>query len=58
MISQSYARTSYTGILEAMEADDSVSDEVKEDIIHRVLNGRWWSAGLDERFGNADPFAK
>ena len=58
VITQSYARTSYTGILEAMEADDSVSDEVKEDIIHRVLNGRWWSAGLDERFGNADPFAK
>ncbi len=53
-ISMSYERTSYDEILDRMEADESISEEAKSQIISEVLNGRWFSAGLDERFGNAN----
>ncbi len=53
-IYMSYDRASYDEILDRMEADDSISEEAKTQIITEVLNGRWFSAGLDERFGNAN----
>ena len=53
-ITMSYERTSYDEILDRMEADESISEEAKSQIISEVLNGRWFSAGLDERFGNAN----
>ncbi len=58
LIHQSYERVVYADILKEIEADQSVSPEVKSEIVHKVLNGRWWSSGLDQHFGNPDPFAQ
>ena len=45
--------TSYDGILAALEDDNkSISKESKEYIVHNVLNGRWFSYGLDAKFHN------
>lgn len=52
IITMSTDRVSYDEILDRMEADDTISEEAKSQIISEVLNGRWFSAGLDERFGN------
>ena len=52
MIEMSTDRISYDEILDRMEEDTSISEEAKKQIISEVLNGRWFSAGLDERFGN------
>ena len=54
IVEQSTERASYDEILDRMEADDSIPDEAKTEIISTVLNGRWFSQGLDERFGNAN----
>lgn len=54
IVEQSTDRASYDEILDRMEADDSIPDEAKAEIISTVLNGRWFSQGLDERFGNAN----
>lgn len=40
----------YLDIINEMEADTTVSDEIKEEIIHTVLNGRWFSAAQDKYF--------
>ncbi len=45
-------RSWHHDILDRMEADDSISEESKSEVISQVLNGRWFSAGLDARFGN------
>ena len=45
--------TSYTKILDAMDADKSIPDEQKAEMIRTVLNSRWFSGALDERYGNA-----
>ncbi len=42
----------YDEVLKQMEADTSISEEAKDHIISEVLNGRWFSDGLDEYFGN------
>ncbi len=44
----------YAKILGDLENDGSLPDESKNYIIRHVLNGRWFSGGLDEKFGNAD----
>ncbi len=44
--------TDYGAILDRMDADGSVSAEVKLALARNVLNGRWFSAALDERYGN------
>lgn len=54
IVEQSTDRASYDEILDRMEADTSIPDDAKTQIISTVLNGRWFSQGLDERFGNAD----
>lgn len=47
------SKVSYAGIL-AQLADDSksVAPESKKAIIHNVLNGRWFSEGLDKKYQN------
>ena len=52
IITMSTERTSYDEILNRMEKDTKISEEAKNQIISEVLNGRWFSAGLDERFEN------
>ena len=42
--------TTYDGILAELEADNSLDDEHKDYIIKNVLNGRWFSAGLDAKY--------
>ena len=41
----------YNDIIAEMEADTTVSDEIKEQLIHTVLNGRWFSDAQDAYFG-------
>ncbi|MDO4179236.1 MAG: carboxylesterase family protein [Phascolarctobacterium sp.] len=51
-IYSSNSRVTYAGILAEMEDDNSISKEAKDYIIANVLNGRWFSNGLDEKYGN------
>ncbi len=44
--------SSYKEIIGQMEADTIISDDVKELVIDNVMNGRWFSSTLDERYGN------
>ena len=46
--------TSYDEIMDAMDADTSLSEEAKQVAIRNALNGRWFSAALDERYQNKD----
>ncbi|MBQ3447494.1 MAG: hypothetical protein IJG37_07620, partial [Synergistaceae bacterium] len=49
---------SYGQILDMMDADKSVSEGDKAWMIRTVLNGRWFSAELDARYGNASLWVK
>jgi hypothetical protein len=44
--------------LEEIASDSSISQERKEVLISQVLNGRWFSRGLDEKYGNLSDFEK
>ena len=44
--------SSYANIIDAMEADDTLPSEIKQGVIANVMNGRWFSAALDEYYGN------
>lgn len=57
-ITMSEDRIKYEDILKEMEADTTVSKEVKDKIIKEVLNGRWFSKGLDEYFQNSSLWIK
>lgn len=46
------SRVTYDGVLAEMDNDTTISEESKNYIIHNVLNGRWFSGRLDERYGN------
>lgn len=46
--------TSYSKIMDAMDTDNSIPEELKAYVISNVMNGRWFSAELDARYGNAD----
>ncbi|MCR5526883.1 MAG: carboxylesterase family protein [Lachnospiraceae bacterium] len=37
-------------IISEIEKDDTVSDDVKNYIVQNIMNGRWFSADLDEHF--------
>ena len=52
------SRVSYEGILAEIDNDKTISQESKDYIIHNVLNGRWFSAGLDAKYGNASLWEK
>lgn len=52
-----YARRSdisYNGILAELEADNSLNAASKDYIIKHILNGRWFSGGLDAKYHNED----
>ncbi len=40
----------YQNIIDEMEADTTISQEIKIGLIHTVLNGRWFSAMQDAHF--------
>ena len=44
--------TSYDGILKELEADNSLNADSKNYIIKNILNGRWFSGGLDVKYHN------
>lgn len=44
--------TTYEDIIKEMEADTSISPEIKDKMIRNVLNGRWFSSVLDETYKN------
>ena len=44
--------TSYDGILKELEADNSLNADSKNYIIKNILNGRWFSSGLDAKYHN------
>lgn len=46
--------TTYANIMDAMDADKSIPDELKEYVISHVMNGRWFSAELDARYSNVN----
>ncbi len=46
--------TSYDEIMDAMDADETVAEDVKLKVIANIMNGRWFSDALDERYGNED----
>ena len=41
---------SYSAVMNDMEKDLSLSEELKDSMVRHVLNGRWFSAELDERW--------
>ena len=48
----------YQTVLEEIASDSSISQERKEVLLSQVLNGRWFSRGLDEKYGNLSDFEK
>ncbi|MFC0475284.1 carboxylesterase family protein [Robertmurraya beringensis] len=44
--------TNKIDVIDEIEKDTSISSEAKKKIISEVLNGRWFSAELDEYYGN------
>jgi para-nitrobenzyl esterase len=54
IITMSFERIKYGDVLKEIEADTSVSKEVKDRLIENVLNGRWFSGKFDKYFGNLD----
>ncbi len=43
--------STYEDIIAAMEADETLPEDVKMGVISNVINGRWFSAAQDEYFG-------
>ena len=52
------AKELYETVLEEIASDSSISQERKEVLLSQVLNGRWFSRGLDEKYGNLSDFEK
>ena len=48
---------SYDEIIAMMDADTSIPEDQKTLMIQTVLNGRWFSAALDEYYQNEDLWA-
>lgn len=48
---------SYQKILEMMDADQTLPQDQKDNMIRTVLNGRWFSAALDAHYNNPDLWA-
>ena len=44
--------TTYEAIMDAMDADSTVPQEIKNDLISKIMNGRWFSDALDARYKN------
>lgn len=45
--------TTYDAIMDAMDADTTVSEDIKSGLISNIMNGRWFSDALDARYKNA-----
>ena len=58
IIEMSSDHETYDNIINDMEEDTTISEEAKEKVIKNVLNGRWFSKGLDEHFGNESLWIK
>ncbi|MFV0335822.1 MAG: carboxylesterase family protein [Tropicimonas sp.] len=56
LIRMSEERTKYDDVLAAIEADTSIPQEQKQRVITEVLDGRWFSYGLDQHFNNRNPW--
>ena len=48
----------YSDVLNEMDVDQSINQETKNIIISEVLNGRWFSAELDQRYKNKSLWIK
>jgi len=48
----------YSDVLNEMDNDQSINQESKNIIISEVLNGRWFSAKLDQRYKNKSLWIK
>jgi para-nitrobenzyl esterase len=48
----SVVSTDKLDVINEIEKDTSISSEAKKKIVSEVLNGRWFSAELDEFYGN------
>ena len=46
----------YEDVLNAIDEDTTISQEEKEALLTQVLNGRWFSGRLDEKYGNTANF--
>lgn len=46
----------YEDVLNDIEEDTTISEEEKEALLSKVLNGRWFSGKLDEKYGNTANF--
>ena len=57
IIAQKDVSTTYEDIINAMKADTSVSQEIKDKMVKNVLNGRWFSTVLDEIYQNKSLWA-
>lgn len=57
-VSMTEERADYFEIIGEMEEDSTIPDEKKDEIIREVLNGRWFSRGLDEYFNNESLWIK
>lgn len=49
---------SYESVLNAIDKDNSISAESKEKILSEVLNGRWFSKRLDQKYNNPSLWVK
>lgn len=47
-------KTTYEEIMDEMDGDDSLAPEIKAGVIENVMNGRWFSDALDQRYGTPD----
>ena len=46
----------YEDVLNAIDEDTTISQEEKEALLTKVLNGRWFSGRLNEEYGNTTNF--
>lgn len=51
-VTEHYNNFTHKALFDQYDADTSVNPDVKDYIIHNVLNNRWFSKELDERYGN------
>ncbi|MEF2074655.1 carboxylesterase family protein [Consotaella aegiceratis] len=57
-VTMSEERTAYDDVLKAIDADTSIAPEQKRHLIETVLDGRWFSLGLDRYYGNTNPWVQ
>jgi para-nitrobenzyl esterase len=48
----------YAKVLEDIDKDTTITDEQKKELISKVMNGRWFSKGLDKKYDQLSEFDK